>query len=96
MKNNTKYLVTAALPYANNYIHIGHVAGAYLSPDIYVRYRKLKNDDVIFISGSDEHGTAIEMASIIEKITPQEIILPIIDKNLNIPQSNNNISSITS
>ncbi|MGB4853678.1 MAG: class I tRNA ligase family protein, partial [Ignavibacteria bacterium] len=51
MKNNTKYLVTAALPYANNYIHIGHVAGAYLSPDIYVRYRKLKNDDVIFISG---------------------------------------------
>ncbi|MBK6770762.1 MAG: methionine--tRNA ligase [Ignavibacteria bacterium] len=74
MKNNTKYLVTAALPYANNYIHIGHVAGAYLSPDIYVRYRKLKNDDVIFISGSDEHGTAIEMASIIEKITPQEII----------------------
>ncbi len=74
MKNNTKYLVTAALPYANNYIHIGHVAGAYLSPDIYVRYRKLKNDDVIFISGSDEHGTAIEMASIIEKVTPQEII----------------------
>lgn len=74
MKNKTKYLVTAALPYANNYIHIGHVAGAYLSPDIYVRYRRLKNDDVIFISGSDEHGTAIEMASIIEKVTPQEII----------------------
>lgn len=74
MKNNTKYLVTAALPYANNYIHIGHVAGAYLSPDIYVRYRRLKNDDVIFVSGSDEHGTAIEMASIIEKVTPQEII----------------------
>ncbi|MDZ4712727.1 MAG: methionine--tRNA ligase [bacterium] len=74
MPNKTKYLVTAALPYANNFIHIGHIAGAYLPPDIYVRYRKLKGDDVIFISGSDEHGTAIEMASIQEKISPQEII----------------------
>lgn len=74
MKNNIKYLVTAALPYANNYVHIGHVAGAILPPDIYVRFRKLKNDDVIFICGSDEHGTAIEMASILEKVTPQEII----------------------
>jgi len=74
MQKKTKYLVTAALPYANSYIHIGHIAGAYLPPDIYVRYRKLNNDDVIFISGSDEHGTAIEMASIIEKISPQEII----------------------
>lgn len=74
MPNKTKYLVTAALIYANNYVHIGHVAGAYLPPDIYVRYRRLKGDDVIFISGSDEHGTAIEMASIQEKVTPQEII----------------------
>lgn len=74
MPNITKYLVTAALPYANSYIHIGHIAGAYLPPDIYVRYRKLNGDDVIFISGSDEHGTAIEMASIQEKISPQEII----------------------
>lgn len=74
MNNNTKYLVTAALPYANSYIHIGHIAGAYLPPDIYVRYRKLKGDDVIFISGSDENGTAIDMASILEKVTPQEII----------------------
>ena len=74
MNKKTKYLVTAALPYANSYIHIGHIAGAYLPPDIYVRYRKLKNDDVIFISGSDENGTAIEMASILEKVSPQEII----------------------
>ncbi|MBP9191818.1 MAG: methionine--tRNA ligase [Ignavibacteria bacterium] len=74
MQNKTKYLVTAALPYANNYVHIGHLAGAYLPPDIYVRYRKLKGDDVIFISGSDEHGTAIDMAAIQEKVTPQEII----------------------
>jgi len=74
MQNKTKYLVTAALPYANNYIHIGHIAGAYLPPDIYVRFRKLNGDDIIFVSGSDEHGTAIEMASIEEKVTPQEII----------------------
>ena len=74
MQNKTKYLVTAALPYANNYVHIGHLAGAYLPPDIYVRYRKLKGDDVIFISGSDEHGTAIDMAAIQEKVSPQEII----------------------
>lgn len=74
MQNKTKYLVTAALPYANNYVHIGHLAGAYLPPDIYVRYRKLKGDDVIFISGSDEHGTAIDMAAIQENVSPQEII----------------------
>lgn len=74
MEKKTKYLVTAALPYANSYIHIGHIAGAYLPPDIYVRYRRLNGDEVIFVSGSDEHGTAIEMASIIEKISPQEII----------------------
>ncbi len=74
MQNKTKYLVTAALPYANNYIHIGHIAGAYLPPDIYVRFRRLNGDDIIFVSGSDEHGTAIEMASIEEKVTPQEII----------------------
>jgi methionyl-tRNA synthetase len=74
MQNKNKYLVTAALPYANSYVHIGHLAGAYLPPDIYVRYRKLKGDDVIFISGSDEHGTAIDMAAIQEKITPQEIV----------------------
>ncbi len=74
MQNKTKYLVTAALPYANNYLHIGHLAGAYLPPDIYVRYRKLKGDDVIFISGSDEHGTAIDMAAIQENVSPGEII----------------------
>ncbi|MEP7146966.1 MAG: methionine--tRNA ligase [bacterium] len=74
MQNKSKYLVTAALPYANNYIHIGHLAGAYLPSDIYVRYRRLNDDDIIFICGSDEHGTAIEMASLEEKISPQEII----------------------
>ncbi|HRB00905.1 MAG TPA: methionine--tRNA ligase [Ignavibacteria bacterium] len=74
MKKNKKYLVTAALPYANNYLHIGHIAGAYLPPDIFVRFKKLNDEDVIFISGSDEHGTAIEMASISENVSPQEII----------------------
>ena len=74
MQNKIKYLVTAALPYANNFLHIGHLAGAYLPPDIYVRFRKLKGDDVIFISGSDEHGTAIDMAAIQENVTPKEII----------------------
>lgn len=74
MQSKTKYLVTAALPTANNYIHIGHLVGSYLTPDIYVRYRKLKNDDVIFISGSDEYGTAIEMAALSQNVTPKEII----------------------
>ena len=74
MQKNPRYLVTAALPYANSFTHIGHIAGAYLPPDIYVRYRRLKGDNVIFICGSDEHGTAIEMASIQEGVPPQQII----------------------
>jgi len=72
--SKTKYLVTAALPYANGYLHIGHIAGAYLPSDIYVRYKRLIGDDVIFICGSDEYGTAIEMSAIKENVTPQEII----------------------
>ncbi len=72
MKN--KLLVTAALPYANGYIHLGHIAGAYLPADIFVRFKRLCNEDVIFISGSDEHGTAIEISAMKEKVTPKEII----------------------
>lgn len=72
MKN--KYLVTAALPYANGYLHLGHIAGAYLPADIYVRFRRLYKDDIIFICGSDEHGTAIEISAMKEKVTPKEII----------------------
>ena len=72
--DKTRYLVTAALPYANGYLHIGHIAGAYLPPDIYVRYKKMIGDDVIFICGSDEYGTAIEMTAIKENVTPKEII----------------------
>ena len=72
--NKEKYLVTAALPYANGYLHLGHVVGAYLPSDIYVRYKRLKGKDVVFICGSDEHGTPIEISAIKEKVTPKEII----------------------
>lgn len=72
MKN--KYLVTAALPYANGYLHLGHIAGAYLPSDMFVRYKRLCNEDIIFICGSDEHGTAIEISAMKEKVTPKEII----------------------
>ncbi|MFA5405446.1 MAG: methionine--tRNA ligase [Ignavibacteria bacterium] len=72
MKN--KYLVTAALPYANGYLHLGHIAGAYLPADIFVRFKRLCNEDIIFICGSDEHGTAIEISAMKEKVTPKEII----------------------
>jgi len=70
----TRYLVTAALPYANGYIHLGHIAGAYLPADIFVRFKKLKQEDVIFICGSDEHGTAIEISAMKENTSPQNII----------------------
>lgn len=69
-----RYTVTAALPYANGSKHIGHLAGAYLPADVYVRYLKLKNEDVIFVCGSDEHGTAIANQAIKENTTPKAII----------------------
>ncbi len=73
-KPKQKYLVTAALPYANGYLHLGHIVGAYLPSDIYVRYKRLQGEDVVFICGSDEHGTPIEISAIREKVTPKEII----------------------
>jgi methionyl-tRNA synthetase len=73
LKNN-KYTITAALPYANGPLHIGHIAGAYLPADIFVRYLRLKKKDVAFICGSDEHGAAITIRAKKEGITPQEII----------------------
>ena len=69
-----KYTVTSALPYANGPLHIGHIAGAYLPADIYVRYRRLKNDDVVFICGSDEHGAAITLRAKKEGISPKDIV----------------------
>ncbi|MBE0552008.1 MAG: methionine--tRNA ligase [Ignavibacterium sp.] len=69
-----KILVTSALPYANGPIHLGHLSGAYLPADIYVRYKRLNGDDVIYISGSDEHGVPITISADKEKVSPQVII----------------------
>ncbi len=69
-----KVLVTSALPYANGPIHLGHLSGAYLPADIYVRYKRLKGDDIIYICGSDEHGVPITITADKEKVTPGEII----------------------
>jgi methionyl-tRNA synthetase len=69
-----KILVTSALPYANGPIHLGHLSGAYLPADIYVRYKRLNGDDVIYICGSDEHGAAITISAEKEKVSPQVII----------------------
>lgn len=69
-----RYLVTAALPYANGPKHIGHLAGAYIPADVYVRYQRLQQRDILFVCGSDEHGTAIPNQALKEKTTPQAII----------------------
>ncbi|MEJ7672234.1 MAG: class I tRNA ligase family protein [Chitinophagaceae bacterium] len=74
MKSFKRYLVTSALPYANGPKHIGHLAGAYLPADIYVRYLRANKRDVLFVSGSDEHGAAITMQAIKENTTPREIV----------------------
>ena len=69
-----RYTITAALPYTNGPIHIGHLAGVYVPADIYARYQRLKNNDVAFICGSDEHGVAISIKAKKEGTTPQAII----------------------
>ncbi|MFM1794625.1 MAG: methionine--tRNA ligase, partial [Bacteroidota bacterium] len=69
-----RYLVTSALPYANGLKHIGHLAGAYIPADIYVRYLRSQKRDVVFVCGSDEHGTAIPIQAMKEGTTPQAII----------------------
>ena len=75
MKSEFKrILVTAALPYANGYLHLGHLAGAYLPSDIYARYQRLKKRDVLFLCGSDEHGVAITVTAEKEKTTPKAVI----------------------
>lgn len=74
MSQNKRYTVTAALPYANGPVHIGHLAGVYVPADIYVRYLRMKGEDVVFICGSDEHGVAITMRARKEGITPQDVV----------------------
>jgi methionyl-tRNA synthetase len=74
LKNPKRYTITAALPYTNGPIHIGHLAGVYVPSDIYSRYLRLQGKDVAFICGSDEHGVAISMKAKKEGITPQQVI----------------------
>ena len=74
LQNPKRYTITAALPYTNGPIHIGHLAGVYVPSDIYSRYLRLQGKDVAFVCGSDEHGVAISMKARKEGITPQEVI----------------------
>jgi methionyl-tRNA synthetase len=67
-------LVTSALPYANGHIHLGHIAGAYLPADIYVRFKRLKGEPVLYVGGSDEHGVPITLTALKEGVTPQDVI----------------------
>ncbi|RZK98312.1 MAG: methionine--tRNA ligase, partial [Hymenobacter sp.] len=69
-----RYTVTAALPYANGPVHIGHLAGVYLPADIYVRYLRAQHRDVKFICGSDEHGVPITIRAQKEGVTPQQVV----------------------
>lgn len=74
MMSPKRYLITSALPYANGLKHIGHLAGAYLPADTYTRYLRAQKRDVVFVCGSDEHGTAIPIQAMKEGTTPQQII----------------------
>ena len=73
-KKFKRTLVTCALPYANGPVHIGHLAGVYVPADIYVRYLRMKGEDVLFICGSDEHGVPITIKARKEGVTPQDIV----------------------
>ncbi|MBR3878333.1 MAG: methionine--tRNA ligase [Bacteroidaceae bacterium] len=73
-KKFKRTLVTSALPYANGPVHIGHLAGVYVPADIYVRYLRLKGEDVLFIGGSDEHGVPVTQRARKEGITPQDVV----------------------
>lgn len=74
MKDYKRYLLTAALPYANGPLHLGHLAGVYVPADIYYRYLKMKGLDVLFICGSDEHGVPITIKAKQERVSPQDIV----------------------
>jgi methionyl-tRNA synthetase len=69
-----RYTITAALPYTNGPVHIGHLAGVYIPADIYARFQRLQNRDVVFVCGSDEHGVPITISAKKEGVTPQEIV----------------------
>src|SRR6195952_3270757 len=74
MTDPKRYLISSALPYANGPKHIGHLAGAYIPADIYVRYLRAKKKDVVYVCGSDEHGAAITIQAMKEKTTPRAIV----------------------
>ncbi|GHV32166.1 methionine--tRNA ligase [Bacteroidia bacterium] len=74
MNNFKRTLITSALPYANGPVHIGHLAGVYIPSDIYVRYLRLKGEEVLFIGGSDEHGVPIALKAKAEGVSPQEVV----------------------
>lgn len=74
MKQFKRHLVTSALPYANGPVHIGHLAGVYIPSDIYVRYLRLRGEDVLSVCGSDEHGVPITIKAKKEGITPQQVV----------------------
>ncbi|HVJ83041.1 MAG TPA: class I tRNA ligase family protein, partial [Planctomycetia bacterium] len=69
-----KFLVTSALPYSNGKPHVGHIAGAYLPADIYVRYLRARGDDVLFVCGSDDNGVAVTISAQKEGLTPEETV----------------------
>ena len=69
-----RFLVTSALPYANGDLHVGHIAGAYLPGDIFVKYLRLKGEDVLYFCGTDEHGAPISIKAEAEGKTPQQIV----------------------
>ena len=74
MSDHKRTLVTCALPYANGPVHIGHLAGAYSPGDIYVRYLRMRGEDVVFVCGSDEHGVPITIKARAQGVTPQDIV----------------------
>ncbi|HEX5316737.1 MAG TPA: class I tRNA ligase family protein, partial [Candidatus Kapabacteria bacterium] len=74
MPNFERTLITAALPYANGPLHIGHLAGCYLPADLYARFKRLNGESILFICGSDEHGVPITISADKEKVPPQTIV----------------------
>ena len=74
IKNPKKYLLTAALPYVNGPLHIGHMAGVYITADIFARYQRLKNNDILFICWSDEHGVAVTLKASKEGLSNEQTV----------------------
>ena len=74
MTDSSRFTITAALPYANGPVHIGHLSGVYLPADIFARYKRLSGSTVLYVCGSDEHGVPITITAKKNKITPQAVI----------------------